>query len=431
MKTWLVVVLVFCGSLVFVSSESFAESSGKAASKQDRPTASSIEGGPLKNRLTVVDVDLPAKIDLGNTDYGTADWYQSSSVNRVIFSPQPNGEAKVAWMDSTGYRIHITPLDRNFKRKGKDVILNGQRIRDMLAHDDGAAALILRDGGFHLTRVSEKGEVRFDPRLIGLTSHDMHQGRIAFNGKTYGTYFGVQQNFGPIKGTHQGDALVTVAGDGETKVHWSWGCSHSIDMRLTYVNGKLIPLALTDAYPAPGMWFNHSVTQVTYENGSTNGYVSARIGGMVEFGDHMVIAYTTEKLGRWEAALAAFQKKGPYKRVTPRWLTDTPDQTEANIKIAKYGKNLLISWEDLKGGKRFFRLYDFDVVSSKGDGKELSMNARPLGEPEALPVAIGPIDDFRSLSNGDVVWAAAWGDAHKLRIIRLAAAKQHALAAAD
>jgi len=410
---WQAVCVAFCSVLALATFGHADEAAKEAKGQRAKPDS-------LKSLLTVTDIPLPAAINLGSTDYGTADWYQQAHVNGVIASVEPSGEVKVAWMDAAG-EIHITPLSKSLERKGKDILLSGRRCRDMIALDDGAAALILKHGGMYLTRVSEKGDIKIDQRLIGLGSHDLHQGRIAYDGKTFGAYFGVEKNFGRRRGVHQGDALITVTNDGEMTTHWSWGCSHAIDLRLRWVGGKMIPLCLTDAYPSPGMWFNHTETHVTTEAGSTNGYVSGRFGGMVEVGGHMIAAFTSERLGRWEAGLAAFGKTKPHARLTPIWLTDTPDVIEADIKIANYGNQLLISWMDLNTGKRSFRLFDFKAVKSDDEQYEDGMKVERIGRAETLPVTIGPLDDFKSLPNGDVIWATAKDGATKLQVVTIAA----------
>ncbi len=357
--------------------------------------------GPLASRLSVVDLKVEKPIDVGTGYDNPASFWDGRPLRPVIFAPQPNGGAKIGWTDSEGV-IHITPVDANFQRIGVDMIIKSCLLRDLVAHDDGSAVLVLQNGGMHLLRIQGQQEL-YRKKLISNWCRDIHLGSLAWNGEHYAAYFAVH------RGGHEGDALKFVSPNGTILPGgWNWGCSHSIDMRVVAVGKRFMPLALSDAYPGTGLFFNHNKKRVSYTWGDHRGGTGGRIGGLVALGDKMFVAFSSKQGGRrhWTAALADFAQEAPHTQTVHKYLEDS-NVAHRNVKIARYGSNeLLVSWLEDGTWRQKFQRYD-----SQG---------MPVGEPEILPVRASARADFKNAVNGDVVWAHTWGeDRQVLKLMRI------------
>ncbi|MEK6269622.1 MAG: hypothetical protein N2B57_02590 [Planctomycetales bacterium] len=357
--------------------------------------------GQLAKRLQTFSVDVTADIDPGVGRDNPSSFWDGKELRPVIYAPQPNGGAKIAWTDTEG-TVHITPLDRRMRRCGVDMLLEGVLLRDLVAHNDGSAILTLQEGGMHLTRIRNQ-ETIFKTRLISNSSREIHWGSLAWNGHTYGAYFALHG------GGHEGDSLRFVDSDGEIlKGGWNWGVSHSIDMRLVPSDDAFFPIALSDAYPGTGFYFNHNAKRISYTWGNFRGGTGGRIGGVVAVGDRLFMAFTSKEGDRkhWSVALADFAKEPPHKQQVHQYLEDA-ESDQTNVKIARYGKDrLLLSWVDSATEQRKFAIY--------------TQQGQREGPAEILPATAAPRSDFKTLSGGSVAWAHVDEDGHRtLKIMRL------------
>ena len=67
---------------------------------------------------------------------------------------------------------------------------------------------------------------------------------------------------------------------------------------------------------------------------------------------------------------------------------------------------MLVSWLEKESSDRKFQMYD--------------SSAKPIGALETLPVRASARADFKTLNNGDVIWAHTWGeDKTKLKVVRI------------
>jgi hypothetical protein len=357
--------------------------------------------GPLRSRLTIHDLPVSATIDAGTGYDNPASFWDGKLLRPVIFAPQPDGGAKIGWTDTEG-TIHITPLDKKMRRCGVDMLIEKGSLRDLVAHDDGSAVLVLQEGGMYLIRLRNQ-ETVFQKKLVSNWCRDIHWGSVAWNGQIYGTYFAVHS------GGHEGDALRYVSADGEIlDGGWTWGVSHSIDMRLSAAGEQFVPLALSDAYPGTGFYFNHNAKRISYTWGDFSGGTGGRIGGLVSLGDKMFVAFSSKQGDRkhWSAALADFAQQPPHQQSVHKYLEDA-DADQLNVKIGRYGSDrILVSWLEAESWERKFQLYDSD--------------ANPLGTTEVLPVRASPRADFKQMPDGGIAWAHGWSEGGKtLKIIRL------------
>jgi hypothetical protein len=253
----------------------------------------------------------------------------------------------------------------------------------------------------HLTRIRNQ-ETIFKKRLISNSSREIHWGSLAWNGHTYGAYFALHG------GGHEGDSLRFVDSNGEIlKGGWNWGVSHSIDMRLVPSDDAFFPIALSDAYPGTGFYFNHTAKRISYTWGNFSGGTGGRIGGVVAVGDRLFMAFSSKEGDRkhWSVALADFAKEPPHKQQVHQYLEDA-ESDQTNVKIARYGKDrLLISWVDSATEQRKFAIYN--------------QQGQREGPAEILPVTASPRSDFKTLSGGSVAWAHVDSDNHRtLKIMR-------------
>ncbi len=360
----------------------------------------------LQSRLKISNVPVKATIDAGTGYDNPASFWDGKLLRPVIFAPQPNGGAKIGWTDTEG-TIHITPIDKQAQRCGVDMLIENGSLRDLVAHNDGSAALVLQEGGRYLIRIKNH-ETLFQKRLADNWCRDIHWGSVAWNGHVYGTYFAVH------RGGHEGDAVRFVDPEGEIlEGGGSWGGSHSIDMRLSTAGEQFMPLALSDAYPGTGFYFNHNAKRISYTWGDFSGGTGGRIGGLVALNDKMFMAFSSKQGGRkhWSVALADFSQKPPHRQSVHKYLQDA-DADQLNVKVARYGSDkILVSWLEAGNWERKFQLYDSD--------------ANPLGTTEILPVRASPRADFKQLPDGGVAWAHGWSEGGKtLKIIRIDATSQ-------
>ena len=357
--------------------------------------------GKLAQRLQIFSVPVTAEIDPGKGEDNPSSFWDGKPLRPVVFAPQIDGGAKVGWTDTVG-TVHITPLDRHMRRCGADMLLNGVVLRDLVAHTDGSAILTLQEGGMYLTRIRNQ-ETIFRKRLISNASRDIHWGSLAWNGDNYGTYFAVHG------GGHEGDSLRFVNSDGEiVEGGWNWGVSHSIDMRLVSSGDAFFPVALSDAYPGTGIYFNHRAKRISYTWGDFSGGTGGRLGGLVATDDRIFLAFASKEGGRkhWSVALGDFAKEHPHAQRVHKYLEDT-DCDQLNVKMARYGKKqLLISWVEAVPGDRKFCLYNFQ--------------GERAGPAEVLSVTASPRGDFQTLPDGSVAWADC-GEAgsQMLKIMRI------------
>ncbi len=359
------------------------------------------EIGPLQNRLKVFQVAVNATIDPGTGYDNPASFWDGKLLRPVILAPQPNGGAKIGWTDTEG-TIHITPIDNQARRCGVDMLIEKGSLRDLVSHDDGSAVLVLQEGGMYLIRLKNQ-ETLFQKRLADNWCRDIHWGNVAWNGHVYGTYFAVH------RGGHEGDAVRFVSTDGEIlEGGWAWGVSHSIDMRLSTAGEQFMPLALSDAYPGTGFYFNHTAKRVSYTWGDFSGGTGGRIGGLVALNDKMFMAFSSKQGGRkhWTAALADFSQIAPHRQTVHKYLQDA-DADQLNVKIARYGSDrILVSWLESESWERKFQLYNSE--------------ADPIGATEVLPVRASPRADFKQMPHGGITWAHGWCEGGKtLTIIRI------------
>jgi len=361
--------------------------------------------GGLAERVSITEIDVAP---LTVQQYCSA--YQSP-YQPVILSTLASGEAQIAWQGSDG-NAHVTPLNAVLTRKAADWTVVADEVRGLVAHDDGAGLLLARGEQMHMLRLDAAGAVRFDVTLVGDNDHTQagdrwidswgHYGRLDWDGNQYVAYFGITGNHG-VQGNHQGDTLRMIDAAGNASVYWDWGCSHSLDVRLAHTTVGFGPLCLSDCYPVSGVHFHHNRLKVADEPGYCNGTSDARLGSIVAGGDGYAVVWGG-KTGRASVDVAFNTISGTTTLGRQVWLTSTDAVNESAIHLARYRSGFLALWST---GSELLAL-------------ELDATGSPLGTPVAIAASIGEQEDVVNLASGDAAWAYSWGDASKLKVVRIA-----------
>ncbi len=362
--------------------------------------------GPLKDRLTISDIPVDTPVALQQEDV-SEDMMMSSSPKPMILSPLSSGDSKIGWVDRNG-KFHITPVSMHDKRTGSDLITQGDIYRDMIAHEDGAAVLFIKGQDMFLVRLNQSGGEVFSVKLTGLdsghTSNDFHYGSIAWNGERYAAYYGVHG------GGHEGDSLHYIDATGRVlEGGWSWGCSHSMDMRIIATGQTFVPICISDCYPEKGIIFN-AQQLISAEDGNCGGSTDARFGGIVDINDRIMIGFASkQKKNAWDVAITGIKKTSADSTaevIQKSWLTETPGD-ERYVKIARYGSRMMLT------------AWDSGASSQESVVQLLDADGKPLGSQERIPVQIPARGDFKTFPNGDIGWVSAWGDANTVKLVRL------------
>jgi hypothetical protein len=231
-----------------------------------------------------------------------------------------------------------------------------------------------------------------------------HEGRLAWDGdQSYAAYHG-RTRMG-VSGQQQGDKLGLFTLDGSpTDGGWPWGCSKSLDVRLSYRNDTPIPICLSDHDPEPGgIVFNNSL--VISEEPGAGGYSDASLGGLVVTINGFCVTYASVE-DREDVPDAAFSCVAlPAGDVGDKvWLSETPQTEERGLHLARYEAGFLAAW-----------IADGEYVFSP-----LAADGTPSGAQSVdLGVEFNERDDFVNLPGGDVAWAYTWDDPSTLKIVRI------------
>ena len=316
-----------------------------------------------------------------------------------ILSPQPDGAASVAWADGAG-SVHVTPLDAAGVRRGPDLVTTGSELRGFVAHDDAAGLLVVRGDAMVLVRLRVDGGADFELPLVGNNTHlnqgdawvDSwpHEGRLAWSGADYAVYFGHTQNWGSI-GNHQGDTLTLVSSAGAIDGgRWSWGCSHSLDVRLAWTGTDFAAICLSDCYPGKGIYFDHDY-HVVDTDGACNGYSAGALGGIAELAGATWSSWIIPD-GRpsHDVGLSRIGPDGVAS--APRWLTTTDSIEERSAHLARLGSGLLTAWK---------------TTGDDGVFAILDTNGAFTTAPAPIAVPLGDGSDFVTYPNGDAGWVSA------------------------
>eukprot|EP00759_Apiculatamorpha_spiralis_P020170 PhF_6_TR25656/c1_g1_i1/m.36121 len=227
---------------------------------------------------------------------------------------------------------------------------------------------------------------------------------------------------------HEGDTLKIVNADTGEYVDeaeaYTWGCSHSMETRLTYnqIRDDFAYACMSDANPAKGLVYNSQLKGrkivVQDVNADGSGRVDGGLGAMIPEGKDYYIVATVPGNGKsydTDGTDVYLYLVDGYNQVIKQKIqvTNTPAVWESHSHVARYGfDKLLVAWREGK-----------PELSSKGDGTgNLPSNYKfkvavvDISGTVGTPVTISPTaffperDDFVTLPDGSVAWVTAWLD---------------------
>jgi hypothetical protein len=401
-------------------------------------------GSTLKERLTVTSVQVDADIR-----------YKLAGINdfpldeRIAYSAQPNGMAKLAWLDNGFANVHVTPLTVQGTRLAPDTVIEGIDLGGIVALDDGFTVLTRRDDpgdpinddpsegpiakAAFLVRYQNGAEL-FGVPLTGTKNITDDQGnrrndcstvlngRLVYNGSKYGAYFIVHGCRGSFAEGAYGDKLVYADDHGRyVRGGFPWGCSHDLSLRLVPEADAFTSMCFSDRYPDTGLNLviaGEQPRRIAPEY-TNPGYSAGKFGSVLKLGDDRYFlgwlsrGVLLDRMG--DVNGPAF---GPHdiafshlaKDRTPigrnEWLMTTPDIDEQNLHFAPYGPDrILMVWDDnekaqcMNGtcqgpyGGTHVRLID-------SEGKFLTPD-------EMIEAPPNSSEDITRFPNGDLGWAFA------------------------
>jgi len=382
------------------------------------------DGGSINNAVPDVsqpDVSEPP-VDLGSC--GGAGFGEAFDVvgvagttasGRIFAAPMTGGGAILGW--TGGGSVHVTHVDAAGNNLA-DFPVAGAEIFGLAAHDAGRAVLVSRSPDIlALVILDPNGGVVSDQVVIGDVPHDVTEnewfgplirhGRLIWTGSDWAAYYPVQRlwNDGIA---HYGDQLRVYAADGASyQTVWSWGCSHSMDLRLAHNGDRLGAVCSSDCYPSKGVHFNHRGGELWPDNSGSNcaGGFGTSVGASVAFPGGFWVAFTARDQ-RNSADVAIVRVDGTNPK-TPVWLTaDDTDDTALNA--VTFEDDLLVAW-DGTAGNQF-------VLADRASGAVIE------GPVNVAAAQLGGSSDFFEFANGDVGWAQRAADG-SLGLARLRACR--------
>jgi hypothetical protein len=324
------------------------------------------------------------------------------SGSRAVTSEAASGSV-VAWVGADG--VHITPLDAVDARAGDDVVLEGTQVFGVVATENDAAVLVSRAPDFMtFIRVDRAGTELARTDLVGGGDHAVQEvewfGEFATTGRlvgrgdgTYAAYHALHRRWSDGIG-HQGDTLRLLDANGAPAGGgWGWGCSHSMDQRIANGPNGLVPICISDCYPAKGIHFNHQSAMLTDDPAANcaGGYTTL-LGGLVATQTGFALVYqddaATAHLGLFDAAGAS--------------TSDRLLDVAGSSRLAAYADGMLLGAQGASGASL------------------TRLDAAGIAAGDPADVAVGlPDQDFESRSDGEVAWATASGGALSVARVRI------------
>jgi hypothetical protein len=198
-----------------------------------------------------------------------------------------------------------------------------------------------------------------------------------------------------------------------------WYFSHNFDQRLIYANGFYYTLAHGDAYPRAlgfAKWTDKggkklvNTTFHTIPGESGDNTTHCQTGGLLAMPNNTfpVIFATSNERDSHDICIKLLNGAGAIAK--ERWLTTyTSGQYGAYPRIAHYGKDILVAWEET-GGQRGGTTLQLMLLNA-------SLNT-VVGKTAVEDLHLSPYYDLTNLDDGSVVWAVPTGGSN-IRIGRI------------
>jgi len=344
-----------------------------------KPDEGTLDAGPCTTGLSTVDVATPK---------GTS--------GPLYAAAAPTGHTVIAWADGDG--VKVRRVDALGATSGLDATIAGVGVHGVAVSSDAVALLVARAPDvLSFVRVDLTGKSLADVQLTGKSDHTVvgsewydynpafaaDGGRLVWSGSDYVAYFPIFRHW-PDGISHTGDTLRTLGIDGASKGGgWSWGCSHSLDVRLVPSGA---PVCLSDCYSQKAILYSNATVISSEPSGNCAGSSNASLGGFVEVTDGFWLTYVSpEGRSSRDVALVKLSKSGAPG--TPIWLTaDAGDDSAAHL--APFDGGLLAAYRNAAGNW---------LVQLDAAGKT-------IGAPLSITASFRDKDDFFVWPGGDVGW---------------------------
>ena len=331
----------------------------------------------------------------------------ASPSGRTFAAPTDAGGVVVAWRGSGG--VSLQRFSGDGSAAGGPVTVAGNQPWGLAVNGDEWGVLVDRGSdALYLVVVRPDGSEVFATKLLGEVDHGVtgnewfgtgiRYGRLHFHGGQWGAYYTVNRLW-PDGIAHYGDQLQYIDTTGSSAgMAWGWGCSHSMEVRLTHNETLWGPICISDCYPSKGIHFNHRSAELyTDSEADCRGGYGTTLGDLVPVADGFWATFAaSDGRGSDDVAIAHV---GNDRRMSgaPLWLTED-DAPDANVRAANYGSGLVVGWSGGSG----------DVLTHlDGDGATIEA-------PVAVDAGLGGSSDFFVLANGDVGWVSG-GELKRLR----------------
>lgn len=331
----------------------------------------------------------------------------------VFAAPLSSGGALVAFHDAGA--IHIVEVNADGSRTGVEHTTSGTRLYGLAAHDGGRAVLVSRGTDIlALVAFSPAGATQIDQTILGDVPHDvtnnewfgslLRQGRLTWTGSSWATYNTVQRLWSDGI-AHYGDTLRYYDANGaRLGGGWGWGCSHSMEVRISHNGTRTGPVCLSDCYPSKGVHFNHNDEKL-YSDPASNcaGGYSTELGASVPASDGFWVLFGANDMrSSQDVAIAKIDNSANNTSGLIWYTADAVADSEPNA--AQYGTSeLLVAWKS--GANDTFLRADFST------GAAIGSSATRAGD------VVDTASDFFTFPNGDVGWAYSDGTGVSLAVV--------------
>lgn len=366
------------------------------------------------------DEDVPIPGDCGDTlaeRFTTVPVPDTSYAGRVHASHGPNDGAFIAWKNGSQIEVTRARADGSVATRHT---FDGDEIYGFAANDDSYALLIFKQSDIlSIVIADHDGTVVEDKILIGDVDHNVEgsewfghlirDGRLTEGDGRWAAYYTVQRLW-PDGIAHYGDQLTILEADGTSAFGgWDWGCSHSMEVRISHNGQQFGPLCSSDCFPTKGVHYNHRGGELwpDEEGSDCAGQYGTSLGASVPTDDGFWLTFTaTDDRDSHDVAISRVTGNSPGDTL---WLTE--DEVDAgNLNSGLYDSDLLVAWTtgatwSSEGTTHFTLVSDPDggVVSG----------------PQEIPGArLVNSSDFFLYSNGDVGWAQSSAD-NEVELARL------------
>jgi hypothetical protein len=325
--------------------------------------------------------------------------------------PTEQGGAIVGWQE--GQQIHITHVDGT-GAEVSDTTVDGNALYGLATNGDARAVMVSRGTDvLALAIVDGAGGTIYDDTIIGDVPHDVtnnewfgsqiRAGRLIWTGSQWATYFTVQRLWDDGV-AHYGDQLRLYEPDGSSsQTVWGWGCSHSMEVRISHNGDRLGPVCSSDCYPSKGVHFNHRGGQLWPDESGSNcaGGYGTSLGASVPVPGGFWVAFTaTDERDSHDVAIVKIDDTTPGD---PIWLTEDATR-DAALNAVSFEEDLLVAWD--AGGTNQF------VITDGSTGEVVN------GPVSIADADLGSSSDFFQFSNGDVGWVQNAGGSVGLARLR-------------